>query len=245
MDIIGHTTRGLAIARSLALVLTLGLLLVPPAADAKRRGVKRVKRTVLEFESRLQDERHKAVSGIFPIRFRLMRPKSKRSLWQEQHWVAVENGRYSLRLGQKKRLPKRLDIKTAIIDVSIRGAGTVLREPLAGADAQVSQVDDLPAGKRIVQYAEKAGFAYDAEHATIADRIGAYSAKELHKILEKLKKRKVKVKVSRNRIHLTTAGGVGGTKFEQICPPGTVAVGLRGGAGIYIDNVQIVCAPLK
>ena len=245
MEIIGQNTRRWTIAMPVALALTWGLLWVPAQADARRRVKKNVKRTVLEFESRLQDERNKSVSGIFPMRFRLMRAKSKRSIWQEKHWVAVENGRYSLRLGQKKRLPKRLDIKTAIIDVSIKGAGTVLREPLAGADAQVAQVDDMPAGKRIVQYAEKAGFAYDAEHATIADRIGAYSAKELHKTLEKLKKRKSKVKVSRNRIHLTTAGGVGGTKFEQICPPGTVAVGLRGGAGIYIDNVQIVCAPLK
>jgi len=63
--------------------------------------------------------------------------------------------------------------------------------------------------------------------------------------LDKLNKRKSKIKISRNRINLTMAGGVGGNKFEQICPPGTIAVGIRGGAGIYIDNLQVVCAPLE
>ena len=67
----------------------------------------------------------------------------------------------------------------------------------------------------------------------------------MKEILDKLDKRKSKFKVSRNRINLTSAGGVGGNKFEQICPPGTIAVGIRGGAGIYIDNLQVVCAPLE
>ncbi len=232
---------------SLPLVLMFAMALpsLPVAALAKGSTKRPAKRTILEFDSRLRDENNKPVSGIFPMNFALRKPKSKRSFWREQHWVAVDNGRYSLQLGRKSRLPKRFDPKTAVIDVSIKGAGKVLSEPLSGASASLSEVTDGPRGKRIVQYAEKSGFAYDAEHATIADRIGAYNAKELKETLEKLKKRKNKVKVSRNRINLTSAGGVGGNKFEQICPPGTVAVGIRGGAGIYIDNLQVVCAPLE
>lgn len=226
-----------------ALVLALALPLLPAQAVAGPRTL--AKRTILEFESRLRDEKDKPVSGIFPMSFQLKKPKAKRAFWQENHWVAVDNGRYSLQLGRSKRLPKRFAPKSAIIEVGIKGIGRVLREPLGGTSASLAEVVDAPAGKGVVQYAEKAGFAYDAERATISDRIGPYNAKELKETLEKLKKRKVKFKVSRNRVNLTSAGGVGGNKFEQICPPGTIAVGIRGGAGIYIDNLQVVCAPLE
>lgn len=214
-----------------------------PVADAA--PPKRKMRTVLDFESRLKDENNRPVSGIFPMRFELKKKKGK-AFWKESHWVAVDNGRYQLQLGKKTKLPQKFDPKAVFITVKIEGAGTILSEALAGADASLSSVEDN-GGKRIVQYAEKAGFAYDTEHATVADRLGDWTAKLLTEALEKLKKRKSKgkVKIGRNRINLTSAGGVGGTPFEQICPPGTVAVGLRGGSGIYIDNVQIVCAPIE
>jgi len=236
--------RGPAMLRTLTTLLTLvlALALVAPAIAAPKA---RKTRTVLDFESRLKDENSRPVSGIFPMRFELKKPKSKRAFWKETHWVAVDNGRYSLQLGRGKKLPKRFDPKKAIIRVSISGAGTILEEPLAGADASLSTVEDT-GGKRIVQYAEKAGFAYDAEHAGVADRLGDWTAKLLTEALKKLKKRKKrKLKIGRNRINLTSAGGVGGTPFEQVCPPGTIMVGLRGGAGIYIDNVQVVCAPVE
>ena len=207
---------------------------------------KRKTRTVLDFESRLKDENNRPVSGIFPMVFELKAKKKRRPMWSEKHWVAVDNGRYRLQLGKTKKLPKKFDPKTVRIVVKISGAGTILEEPLSGADASLSSVEDT-GGKRIVQYAEKSGFAYDAEHATVADRLGEWTAKLLTETLQKLKKKKkkAKVKIGRNRINMTSAGGVGGTPFEQMCPPGTVAVGLRGGSGIYIDNVQLVCAPLE
>ncbi len=229
------------------LAAAIAVAVLGSAAPALGKSPIRKMRTVLDFESRLKDENNRPVSGIFPMVFELKKKKARRAFWSETHWVAVDNGRYALQLGKgKKKLPRKFDPKKATIVVKIKGVGTILTEPLAGADASVSSVEDT-GGKRIVQYAEKAGFAYDSEHATVADRLGDWTAKLLTKALEKLKKKmkKRKVKVGRNRINLTSAGGVGGTPFEQICPPGTVAVGLRGGAGIYIDNVQIVCAPIE
>ena len=227
-------------------ILFVAAAALPSPADAL--SPKRKMRTVLDFDSRLKDENNRPVSGIFPMIFALKKKKKKKAkaFWKERHWVAVDNGRYSLQLGKRTKLPKRFDPKAVSIVVKIEGAGTILDEPLAGADASLSSVEDN-GGKRIVQYAEKAGFAYDSEHATVADRLGEWTAKLLTETLKKLKKKKgkTKVKVGRNRINMTSAGGVGGIPFEQICPPGTVAVGLRGGAGIYIDNVQIVCAPLE
>ena len=230
-----------AVAALLALAFVAASAGVAAAAPPKRKM-----RTVLDFESRLKDENNRPVSGIFPMVFELKKKKKKRAFWTERHWVAVDNGRYQLQLGKQKKLPAKFDPKNVMIAVKIDGAGTVLQEPLSGADASLSSVEET-GGKRIVQYAEKAGFSYDAEHATVADRLGEWTAKLLTETIAALKKKKSKgkVKIGRNRINMTSAGGVGGTPFEQMCPPGTVAVGLRGGAGIYIDNVQLVCAPLE
>ena len=78
-----------------------------------------------------------------------------------------------------------------------------------------------------------------------ASACGFWRAKLLADTLDALDKRKAKVKVSKNHTNLSSVGGAGGTPFEMICPPGMVAVGIRGGAGIYIDNFQVVCAPLE
>lgn len=228
------------LAISVAAMMLCGALAEPAQAKSKRRF-----QTVLDFQSRLKDEQNRPVSGIFKMSFTLRKSKNRRKIWRERHWVAVDNGRYRVQLGRKSKLPKALDPDMTTIEVGIAGAGTVLKQLVSGA-GQVNRVAATPnRGRAIVKYAEKAGFAYDAEHATAADRIGPFTTKVLKEKLAKLDKRKAKVVVSRNRINLTSAGGVGGKPFEQICPPGTVAVGLRGGSGIYIDNVQIICAPLK
>ncbi len=208
------------------------------------------KRTVLQFDSTLRDEDQKPVSGIFQMQFDLHKPKQKNVFWKEKHWVAIDNGHYTIQLGHTTALPKGLDPKTAVMAVSIVGVGQVLEEPLAGT-AAMAEVEEHSSsapganGKRIVPYAEKAGFAYEAEHATVADRIGNLTAKMLQDALDALDKRKAKVKPSKNTHMLTSIGGAGGTPFEAMCPAGMVVVGIRGGSGIYIDNFQVVCAPLE
>ena len=204
------------------------------------------KHTVLQFESTLKDDDNKPVAGIFQMTFELRKPKAKKGFWNEKHWVAIDNGRYALQLGKETPLPKDLDPKSAVMVVSIPGVGEVLTEPLAG-EAALTQVDEKPSasGKRIVQYAEKSGFAYEAERATVADRIGNFTAKLLQDTLDALDKRKLKVKVGKNHVNLTSIGGAGGTPYETLCPPGMVVIGIRGGSGIYIDNFQLVCAPLE
>lgn len=232
--------------RTLFASATLACLCLAAVATPALAASKRKLRTVLDFDSRLKDENGKPITGIFRMQFELKKPKARRSFWKESHWITVDNGKYAVKLGKQKELPSKFDPSAAVIEVSIAGAGTILQEPLSGTDAALTTVDvGSGGGKRIVQYAEKAGFAYDAEHAGVADRIGPYTGKLLTETIQKLERRKTKLKVSRNRINLTMAGGVGGTPFEQICPPGTIVVGLRGGSGIYIDNVQIVCAPLE
>jgi hypothetical protein len=40
-------------------------------------------------------------------------------------------------------------------------------------------------------------------------------------------------------------GGTGGNSFELRCPSGEVVIGLQGGAGWWVDRVQLVCAPIN
>jgi len=214
------------------------------AAPAPPRKADR--RVVLTWQSTLKDDDNKPVAGIFQLEFALLKGHSKKPFWREKHWVAVDNGHYALPLGRASPLPKDFDVKSAVMVVSMPGDGEVLREALGG-DAALSTEPAAGAAdrKRIATYAEKAGFAYEAERATTADRIGNYTASLLQEALDALQKRKLKVRVGKGQINLTTVGGAGGTPFESICPAGTVMIGLRGGSGVYIDNFQVVCAPLE
>lgn len=226
------------------IALVLGALLGhAAAAEPPRRADTR---TVITYQSTLKDDDNKPVAGIFQMVFELRKPKSKKAFWREKHWVSIDNGHYSLALGRQTALPKDLDPKTAIIAISMPGMGEILAESLSGE--AVSTEPSLAGGgdgKRIVPYAEKAGFAYEAEKAANADRIGNWTAKLLQDAIDELQKRKVKIKVGKNQVNLSTVGGAGGTPFEALCPSGMVVVGIRGGAGIYIDNFQVVCAPLE
>ncbi|MBM4344248.1 MAG: hypothetical protein FJ100_12840 [Deltaproteobacteria bacterium] len=203
-------------------------------------------RTVLSYQSTLKDDDNKPVAGIFQMVFELRKARNKRAFWKEKHWVAVDNGHYALALGRHSALPRDLDPKTAVIVITMPGIGEVLAESLSGeALTNEPSLAGGGEGKRIVPYAEKAGFAYEAEKAANTDRLGNFTAKLLQDALDELQKRKLKVKVGKNHVNLSSVGGVGGTPFEAVCPPGMLVVGIRGGAGIYIDNFQVVCAPLE
>ena len=50
---------------------------------------------------------------------------------------------------------------------------------------------------------------------------------------------------SQDLVRLNIFGGYGGNNFEYICGPGQVLVGVRGYTGVWIDNVQAVCAKVE
>lgn len=247
MDLKGLLVGKPATRRGLFALAILGIGLVSAPATAGEPVKKADKRTVISYQSTLKDDDNKPVSGIFQLQFELRKPSSKKAFWKEKHWLAVDNGHYAIHLGRASNLPKDLDPKSAVLAVSIPGVGLVLEEALAGGGAALGEEVAMGGGdgKRIVSFAEKAGFAFEAERAQSADRLGNFTAKLLQDALDELQKRKLKVKVGRNHINLTSVGGVGGTPFDAICPANMVSVGIRGGAGIYIDNFQVVCAPLE
>ncbi len=51
--------------------------------------------------------------------------------------------------------------------------------------------------------------------------------------------------VATQQVKLDVLGGPGGNYFEHICGPGRVLVGVSGYTGVWIDNVQAVCARVE
>lgn len=204
------------------------------------------------FKGRVVDDSGKPVSGIFPMTFRLhVGLNSRKAIWSEFHWVAVDNGVYRIHLGEKKPLPGRADLSKLVLSVEIQGVGEVVREPFdaapgaerSGGPAQASHQPT----KGGVKYADNAGYAVVAEHAKNADRLQNLTVEELtRKVLEETGGVRDAVRVGKARRYGTRIGGPGGNvEYNEVCPPGTVMVGIRGAAGIYLDSIQIVCAPLE
>lgn len=47
------------------------------------------------------------------------------------------------------------------------------------------------------------------------------------------------------RNELAAKGGTGGSVFREMCPEGEVVVGITGRTGNFVDQIQLVCAPLS
>lgn len=228
------------------------LLFVAVSAYAGKRS--------LYYRGTMVGEDGKAVSGIFPMTFSLYKTKkSKRAIWSEPLWVAVDEGGYIVKLGEHNRLPSgRVD--KFFIGIKVRGMGEVLRE--AFHPTVVSQTPDsgikLPqvpsAGVKTVKsggtvsYADTAGFATEAGHAKSADTIGGLT---LDEIMQKLGSAQQaggqgNVRIGTARKYGSRVGGNGGTtEYNEQCPDGYVMIGLRGAYGLYLDSTQIVCAPIQ
>ena len=245
------------------------VLLFPSGANAK--GAKAYKgkneQKIIEFEGKLQNARRRPVSGVFPIKFSLYKgPKGGKAVWSENHFVAVDGGRYVVTLGNAKRLKKRLDLSKLYLGVSYAGGGEIQRERIEPQEVEASAPAPSVAagtaavpqgtttrnapvavrssnGRTTVDYAEEAGVATYAHSAESAKRIGGLDEKDLLKRLDARSKGKVSVG-TKSRFS-ASAGGEGGSGYDLRCPKGTVVTGVRGTAGIYLDSIQLICSPLE
>ena len=245
------------------------LLLCPSAAGAK--GAKaykgKDKNRIIEFEGKLQNARRRPISGVFPIKFSLYKgPKGGKAIWSENHFVAVEGGRYVITLGNSKRLKKRLDLSKLYLGVSYAGGGEIQRERIEPQEAEPSvSATAMPVasqgqaaattsrrapapirtsnGRTTVDYAEEAGVATYAHSAESAKRIGDLNEKDLLKRLDARSKGKVSVG-TKSRFS-ASAGGEGGSGYDLRCPKGPIVTGVRGTAGISLDSIQLICSPLE
>ncbi len=236
---------------AIALVVLLGL--APGLASAKDAP----KRRILVYGGKLLDERGGAIGGVFPLTFALYaKPRGGTPLWQENHFVAVDGGAYVIELGRGKVIPRTLGLDQLYVGVRITGGAELVRErfvPEGDSPEQVirqkgttlmeAQPGGAPGGT--VKYADTAGTAYLAEKAENALKLEGVTLEQLKKMLGGGGGEGGKVTIGTNTFNAPTAGGDGGTPYTQLCPEGYVVTGLRGGSGLYIDRVGIICSPLE
>ncbi len=237
------------------LLMVAGLVLVwsSSATAAKAKGADA---QVVSFNGTLQDENLNVISGVFPMNFSLYKTEgSRRAIWSERVWVAVDSGRYSVNLGSRKPIPARLKLEKMYVGVSLEGVGELLREPLmADSDPSViaptqntapvapvaPRVAARPSGKGASDIAERAMHAFEADHATNADKIGNLSVNDLQKMFAPKK-----VTTGSRTRETESAGGPGGKLYDLECPKGYVVTGVRGGSGKYLDSISLICSPLS
>lgn len=237
----------------LGLLLMLGASVATAAPETDEGGAAGSR--VVAYKGKMVDESGKPVSGIFPMTFNLYAGlRSKKPVWSESLWVAVDRGIYVLNLGEDKPLPAKLDPTKLVIGVNVRGVGEVAREPFVAA-VSATPVRGAPApasssgAKGSVRYADTAGYAVEADHAKSADRLGNLTYEDMQRrLVEDLG---AAVSGSRTKVGVAkrvgrSVGGPGGTNaFEDSCPKGFVMTGIRGMHGNVIDSVQIICSPIE
>jgi hypothetical protein len=201
----------------------------------------------VEYQGKVVDEDSRPVSGIFPMTFKVYEGlKSKKAIWSETFWVAVDRGLYKVTLGKRKPLPKRDDLERLVLGVEIKGVGEVVREPFPATGFQVRPLEQTSHKQGGVKYAESAGYAVEAEHAKNADRLQNLTLEDLIRKLVEEGIGGAKVQVGKTKKLGNRVGGPGGTaEYNENCPKGYVMTGIKGGAGAYVDSIQIICSPIE
>ena len=251
-------TRSLHVA--LFALLSLAMMLgAPSGALAKGKQ--------LYYRGQLMGSDGKPYYGLVSLQFSLHRRASGgKKIWSETQYVSVENGSFITPLGVRNAIPQKLNTAGLHVAISLPNGPEFFREPFrevkvmtardfalmkasAEGDGGAIVVDaDLsggggapPARGGTTSYAEKAGMAYEAEHAKNAEKLDNMTLKELERTL----KERIKAKVGRDEQYAEHIGGHGGTPYFAQCPKGTVVVGIRGGAGKFVDGIQLICAPIE
>lgn len=206
---------------------------------------------IVAYKGKMVDESGKPVSGIFPITFKLYPGEnSKKATWSETLWVAVDRGTYTVRLGERKPLPAG-DKSRAFIGVDIRGVGEVVREPFSAAGHAAGGGSGPAKQGGGTKYADTAGYAVESDHAKNADRLQNMTIEDLARRLAEEGLGAPRnggggARIGSSRRFGARIGGPGGTaEYNETCPKGHVMVGIKGGAGMYLDSIQIICAPLE
>ena len=165
--------------------------------------------------------------------------------------MGVDGGRYTVRLGARKALPKNLKPEKMFVGVSLVGVGEILREPLlepapvvpAAAAASAPGPRDVVVSAKTTRnsdIADRAMHAYEADHASNADRIGNLTVTDLKAMFAP-----GKVKTGSRTKETDSAGGPGGKLYALECPRGYVVTGVQGGSGKYLDSISLICSPLE
>lgn len=243
------------------------LVLFESGAVARPGKAPAPSRTVVEYTGKIVDEGGRPVAGIYPMEFKLYKSvKATKPVWSERAWVAVVDGAYTVEIGARKALPRGMDFTALMLAVEVDKV-ELSRQVFMDADTARKVADDMEkkaaevsdtrlssGGARqgspvsntgSVKYADSAGYAVSADHAKNADRIQNLTVEELVKKVGEEAASSTTVTIGRTRRYGDRVGGPGGDiEYNEVCPRGYVMVGVRGGAGKFLDSIQIVCAPI-
>ena len=131
----------------------------------------------------------------------------------------------------------------------MEGVGEILRTKLIESAAiqvvqQPAPTTSIPPQKSAKSsssdIAERAMHAFEADHATNADKVGNLTVSDLKKMFTP-----GKIKTGNRSKETEPAGGPGGKLYELECPRGYVVTGIRGGEGKYLDSISLICSPLE
>lgn len=223
----------------------------------------------VRYSGRLADAQGRPIAGIYPLTFNLYKgEKGGKAAWSETHYVAVDDGAYAVELGDQKPLPKSVKVDEAWVGVALSGGREIVRERLVGGGAGPASaaapaaaspavappsptpaappttVVGAPPTKSDQSYVERAGYAYESEHAKSAASLGGVSAAEL-KALVRAQANPSKAKVGSGQRLSDKVGGQGGEPYSQQCPPGYVVTGLQGTYESYVNSITLICSPLE
>lgn len=237
---------------TLLIALALTLLMVSEAFAKKR---------ILVYTGRLLDERSAPIGGVFPLTFAFYaKSRGGKAVWSENHFVAVDKGSYIVELGRKKLIPRSVKIDSLYVGVRISGGVELVRERFVAEGNEPEEIihhktRDSKRGQTgggpnsgPVDLARKATFAYHAGKADNAVKLDGLTLDQLKKVLGGGGSKgggDLAVTIPDKTHNPKPAGGTGGNPYEQLCPPNWVVTGLRGGSGLYVDRVQIICSPLE
>ena len=247
------TTRASTTLR-LALCGLLAALLLPAPAVAK----------TVTYRGQLMGADGHPYFGLVRLTFALHREaKGGKPLWSETQFLFVEEGSFLVTLGSRNAIPDEVPFQGSYVALAVPKGPEFFREPLKAlrvvttaefasmkesAETPVTVVNPSPLAKAAPtgaggssSYAEKAGLAYEAEHARNADKLENMTLKEIERALRE----RTKPKLGDGEAYADHVGGYGGTPFSTSCPKGYVVTGVRGGAGKFVDGFQMVCSPLE
>lgn len=214
----------------------------------------------VRYTGELMRDSKSAISGVFPITFELYeREKDTTPLWQEQHFVAVDLGTYTIDLGKQNTLPKDVLNQRRWLAVNVQNLGELLREQIT-LKPYKSEQPQPPTKIQNLSFAELADRAVTADLAHMAadaQRLGGKTLEEIDRFGE-LQRQFVQLRARVNNIQsmgnttvaerttMTDPVGNGpGEHFRLRCPAGQVVVGITGRANDAIRNAQLICAPLE
>lgn len=247
-------------------MLVVASMILPAGLSARpAQPAPPVRPTVVEYTGKMVDENGRPVSGIYPISFKLYTTaKTPKQVWSDRLWVSVVDGAYSVGIGSSKLLPRNQDFSKLMLAVEIKGvelsrqvfmdAQTAEKvsadmQKKANTAADVKLADDqgrTPSSNTgSVKYADSAGYAVSSEHANNCDRVQNMTVDDIVKKVAEEGGGSASASIGRTRRYGDRVGGPGGDfEYNEACPKGYVMVGVRGGAGKFLDSIQIVCAPL-